>query len=98
MGPSGTRGGGAAAAAARSGPQTACPARAGHGLLCLAGAGTRGVRADHHQVVGHVLPFRVNSYVVDELIDWSRVPDDPIFRLTFPQAEMLSAEMRAIAP
>ena len=47
------------------------------------------------RVVGHVLPFRVNSYVVDELIDWAAVPDDPIFRLTFPQAGMLDPEARA---
>ena len=44
------------------------------------------------EVVGQVLPFRVNNYVVDELIDWARVPDDPIFVLTFPQAEMLAPE------
>ncbi|HEY1569402.1 MAG TPA: hypothetical protein VGF68_20400 [Solirubrobacteraceae bacterium] len=47
------------------------------------------------RVVGHVLPFRVNSYVVDQLIDWDAVPDDPIFRLTFPQAGMLDPEARA---
>jgi KamA family protein len=41
------------------------------------------------QVVSSVLPFRVNQYVIDELIDWSRVPDDPIFQLTFPQRGML---------
>ena len=41
------------------------------------------------QVVGRVLPFRTNRYVMDELIDWSRVPDDPIYQLTFPQAGML---------
>ena len=41
------------------------------------------------RVVAHVFPFRANNYVVDELIDWSRVPDDPIFRLTFPQRDML---------
>jgi KamA family protein len=40
-------------------------------------------------VTGRVLPFRVNRYVAEELIDWSRVPDDPIFRLTFPQPGML---------
>lgn len=44
----------------------------------------------HINVVSHVLPFKVNNYVTDELIDWSRVPDDPIFQLTFPQREMLS--------
>lgn len=42
-------------------------------------------------VVGNVLPFKANNYVVDELIDWENVPDDPIFTLTFPQKEMLSA-------
>jgi len=41
------------------------------------------------EVVGSVLPFKTNSYVVDELIDWSRVPDDPIFVLNFPQRDML---------
>jgi KamA family protein len=44
------------------------------------------------QVVSAVLPFRVNSYVVEELIDWSRVPDDPIFQLVFPQRGMLAPE------
>lgn len=41
------------------------------------------------EVVANVLPFRVNNYVVDELIDWEAVPDDPIFVLTFPQRDML---------
>ena len=43
------------------------------------------------KAVGMVLPFRVNSYVVDTLIDWDAAPDDPIFRLVFPQAAMLDA-------
>ena len=43
------------------------------------------------QAVAAVFPFRTNEYVVDELIDWSAVPDDPIYRLTFPQPGMLSA-------
>src|SRR5690606_8663541 len=42
------------------------------------------------EIVARVLPFRVNSYVVDELIDWERSPDDPIFQLTFPQRGMLA--------
>lgn len=41
------------------------------------------------EVVGHVLPFKANNYVINELIDWSRIPEDPIFQLTFPQATML---------
>lgn len=44
------------------------------------------------KVVARVLPFRVNRFVIEELIDWSRVPDDPIFQLTFPQEGMLEAE------
>lgn len=32
-----------------------------------------------------ILPMRTNNYVVSQLIDWSAVPDDPIFQLTFPQ-------------
>lgn len=43
------------------------------------------------QVVSTVLPFRVNQYVIDELIDWDQVPDDPIFQLTFPQRGMLES-------
>ena len=44
------------------------------------------------QVVAQVLPFRVNEYVVNELIDWDRVPDDPIYQLVIPQRGMLSPE------
>lgn len=42
-------------------------------------------------VVSRVLPFRVNSHVAS-LIDWDKVPDDPVFRLVFPDRGMLSAE------
>jgi KamA family protein len=42
------------------------------------------------KVVSTVFPFRSNQYVADELIDWGRVPDDPIYQLTFPQRGMLS--------
>jgi KamA family protein len=41
------------------------------------------------KVVASVLPFRVNQHVLTELIDWDRVPDDPIFQLVFPQRGML---------
>ncbi|MCA9255457.1 MAG: hypothetical protein KDA33_07455 [Phycisphaerales bacterium] len=41
------------------------------------------------RVVSAVLPFRSNEYVARELIDWDRVPHDPIFQLTFPQKGML---------
>ncbi len=41
------------------------------------------------RVVAHVLPFRVNAYVLEELIDWTAAPDDPIFRLVFPATDAL---------
>jgi KamA family protein len=42
------------------------------------------------QVVSQVLPFRTNEYVMDHLIDWNNIPDDPIYRLTFPHRDMLA--------
>lgn len=44
------------------------------------------------EVVGRVLPFRTNTYVAEHLIDWRKVPDDPLFQLTFPQRGMLAEE------
>ena len=41
------------------------------------------------KAVSAVLPFRVNNYVIGELIDWNNIPADPIFQLTFPQPGML---------
>ncbi len=41
------------------------------------------------KVVSHVLPFRTNNYVVEELINWDNVPNDPIYQLTFMQKGML---------
>lgn len=41
------------------------------------------------EVVSNVLPFRVNDYVINELIDWDKVPNDPVYQLTFPQRGML---------
>jgi L-lysine 2,3-aminomutase len=39
-----------------------------------------------------VLPFRVNEYVLANLVDWHNIPDDPIFQMVFPQSGMLPAE------
>jgi KamA family protein len=44
------------------------------------------------RAVATVLPFRTNEYVVERLIDWNAAPDDPIYRLVFPQADMLPAQ------
>ena len=41
------------------------------------------------EVVGTVLPFKTDNYVVDELIDWLNFEKDPFFILNFPQREML---------
>lgn len=44
------------------------------------------------EVVGSVFPFKTNNYVVDELINWKNVPNDPMFVLTFTQRDMLTPE------
>jgi len=44
------------------------------------------------RAVATVLPFRVNHYVTEELINWDDIPNDPIFQLTFPQPGMLAPE------
>jgi KamA family protein len=50
------------------------------------------------EVVGTVLPFKTNNYVVDELIDWNNFEKDPFFILNFPQKEMLDeASFNAVA-
>ena len=41
------------------------------------------------EVVGNVLPFKTNNFVVEQLIDWKDIPNDSMFVLTFPQKEML---------
>lgn len=42
------------------------------------------------KVLTNVLPFKINNYVAEQLIDWSNVPNDPIYQLIFPRKEMLS--------
>lgn len=44
------------------------------------------------EVVGNVLPFKANNYVVEQLIDWEKIPTDPMYVLTFPQKGMLKPE------
>ena len=41
------------------------------------------------EVVAQILPFKTNSYVVEQLINWDDVPHDPMFVLNFPQRQML---------
>lgn len=40
-------------------------------------------------VVSRVLPFKISGHVVEHLIDWSNVPNDPMYRLLFPHRDML---------
>ena len=50
------------------------------------------------RAIATVLPFRANDYVTEHLIDWAAAPDDPIYRLFFPQPGMLPADdVHAIA-
>lgn len=44
------------------------------------------------KLIGQVLAFRVNNYVVEQLIDWDNIPNDPIYQLTFLQPGMLEPE------
>ena len=41
------------------------------------------------KAVSAVLPFRTNAYVIENLIRWKDVPEDPMYQLTFPQQGML---------
>jgi len=41
------------------------------------------------EVVGRVLPFKTNNYVINNLIDWDNFENDPMFILNFPQKGML---------
>lgn len=43
------------------------------------------------ELIGQVLAFRANEYVLENLIDWDNIPDDPMFRMIFPHPDMLSA-------
>ncbi|MEV6977010.1 lysine 2,3-aminomutase [Kitasatospora sp. NPDC093806] len=76
------------------GPRPRLRAVPGHrlaGLPQLAGADER--LRHEIAVVAAVLPFKVNNHVLEELIDWRRVPDDPMYRLTFPHRDMLPPEL-----
>lgn len=39
-----------------------------------------------------VFHFKANNYVLDELIDWDHIPDDPMYKLLFSRSSMLSPE------
>lgn len=64
--------------------------------------GVDGLRAlpepvrDRMAAVASVMPFKVNGYVLDHLIDWTDPTHDPIFQLTFPQPDMLTGPEQQI--
>lgn len=39
-----------------------------------------------------IFPVKVNTYVLENLIDWQAAPDDPIYRLVFPHPDMLTEQ------
>ena len=41
------------------------------------------------KAVSAVLPFKTSSYIIEQLIDWDRAPDDPVFQMAFPQPGQL---------
>ena len=41
------------------------------------------------KVVASILPFRVNNYVTDNLVDWDNFESDPLYHLNFMQRNML---------
>ena len=45
------------------------------------------------EIVGRILPFKTNNYVVDNLIDWSNIPDDPVYTLNFPRRDLLKSNL-----
>jgi hypothetical protein len=47
-------------------------------------AGLAPARRQKIHAAAAVTGFRVTSYITDELIDWSAAPDDPVYRLYFP--------------
>ncbi|MEU7649160.1 KamA family radical SAM protein [Streptomyces huasconensis] len=67
------------------------PVYTGHRLSQLIAERTGQPSLAHDaEVVACALPFKVSTHVVDELIDWGRAPDDPLYRLVMPHRDMLA--------
>lgn len=50
------------------------------------------------RLISMVLPFRVNEYVLSELIDWRRIPEDPVFQLVFPSGACWRTTISGASP
>ncbi|WP_329281411.1 lysine 2,3-aminomutase [Streptomyces sp. NBC_00691] len=46
--------------------------------------------AHEADIVGRVLPIGLAAHAADALIDWSRAPDDPLYRLLVPHRDLLA--------
>ncbi|MEM0999234.1 MAG: lysine 2,3-aminomutase [Bacteroidota bacterium] len=46
----------------------------------------------HFKALTHIYHFKVNRYVLENLIDWNQVPNDPVYRYLFPLPQMLAEE------
>ncbi|HAS43879.1 MAG TPA: lysine 2,3-aminomutase [Microscillaceae bacterium] len=42
-------------------------------------------------ILTEVFHFKTNTYVLENLIDWDKAPQDPIYQLNFPSPSMLSS-------
>ncbi len=47
---------------------------------------------EEFDVLTQLLHFKTNNYVLDKLIDWEHLQDDPMYRLCFPRKDMLFDE------
>jgi KamA family protein len=45
---------------------------------------------DSFNILSFIFHFKINNYIIENLIDWENIPDDPIYRLLFPRKEMLN--------
>lgn len=49
------------------------------------------------QVVSTILPFKVNNYIINELINWDDIENDPMFTLYFMNKKMLKEDQFNLA-
>ena len=45
---------------------------------------------ENFDVLSEIFHFKANNYILEELINWQNVPNDPIYQLIFPRKEMLT--------
>jgi KamA family protein len=48
------------------------------------------------KIASKIIPFKTTRYIVEKLIDWSTVPDDPVFQKNFPLKNMVSKDHFAL--